>query len=373
MKNFLLCIVSLTLIPSLLIASAAFAGELAGVVKDPNGKLVANAVVAVTPEKPQIVDGRRVRHITHTDAEGYFRFNGLPGGSYGATATFPKRGSAFRGLLSVPETGVLDKQILQLETSESTFEGEIHTPSGMLPEGLIIAANRVSNDAGDTFYGEVHDSHFQISLAPGRYQLAVFAPDWHSSGKIVVVPSLNAKLDFTIFRERGSDPALAVELEKMVTADQDARMRWIQSQDQSHLEETIKVDTGNVARLREIIATKGWPGAELVGTAGAEAAWLIVQHEDGPLLEQCLPWLKAEAERGGLAWPTVALSIDRVLIAEGKKQLYGSQAEIKDGKVELQPVEDEPHLDERRAQVGLEPIAEYKAQLLKFYTPASTN
>jgi len=366
-------LVSIVLISLLVISTATFAGELTGVVKDPNGKPLANAIVAATPEKPQMVDGHRVRHITHTDAEGNFKFNDLPRGSYGATATFPKLGSAFLGLLSVPETGTLDKQIFQLGTSASTFEGEIHAPSGLIPEGLIVAANRVSNDAGDTFYGEVHDSHFQISLAPGRYQLAVIAPDWSSLGKMVVVPSPKAKVDFAIFRERGSDPALAVELEKMAAADQDARMHWIQAQDQSHSEETKKVDAGNVARLREIIATKGWPGAELVGTTGAEAAWLIVQHEDGPLLEQCLPWLKAEAERDGLAWSTVALSIDRVLIVEGKKQRYGSQAEIKDGKVELQPVEDEAHLDERRAQIGLGPIAEYKAQLLKLYTPAATN
>jgi hypothetical protein len=79
--------------------------------------------------------------------------------------------------------------------------------------------------------------------------------------------------------------------------------------------------------------------------------------------------MKAAADKGELAWSTVALSVDRDLLNDKKKQLYGSQVNIENGKVDLLPVEDEAHLDERRAKVGLEPIAEYKANILKLYEP----
>jgi hypothetical protein len=52
---------------------------------------------------------------------------------------------------------------------------------------------------------------------------------------------------------------------------------------------------------------------------------------------------------------------------EGRPQLYGTQFNNVDGKLELHPIEDAEHVDERRAMLGLEPLAEYKAQLLRFY------
>src|SRR6516165_7036469 len=37
----------------------------------------------------------------------------------------------------------------------------------------------------------------------------------------------------------------------------------------------------NAARLRELIAEHGWPGEDIAGKDGAEAAWLIAQHAVG--------------------------------------------------------------------------------------------
>src|SRR5688500_11170778 len=41
------------------------------------------------------------------------------------------------------------------------------------------------------------------------------------------------------------------------------------------------VHADNARRLKEVIAQFGWPGRDLVGEDGAEAAWLIVQHAIG--------------------------------------------------------------------------------------------
>jgi hypothetical protein len=55
----------------------------------------------------------------------------------------------------------------------------------------------------------------------------------------------------------------------------------------------------------------------------------------------------------------------------GEKQLYGSQlkSDPATGKLELWPVEDEAHVDQRRAAVGLPPLAQYLAAFGLQYTP----
>jgi hypothetical protein len=51
---------------------------------------------------------------------------------------------------------------------------------------------------------------------------------------------------------------------------------------------------------------------------------------------------------------------DRVLNAEGKKQLYGTMIFVKpDGTFAPNPIEDEANVDKRRAELGLQPLAEY--------------
>ena len=71
---------------------------------------------------------------------------------------------------------------------------------------------------------------------------------------------------------------------------------------------------------------------------------------------------KHEVSQRDLAYLT-----DRVLLAEGKKQIYGSQFQQKDGKLLPSPIEDEANVDKRRKEVGLNPLAEYAKQLAETY------
>jgi hypothetical protein len=372
-RKYLISFPLLTL--SMLLAdTSAEAGGLAGIVMDPDGKPLANAIVAanaMTPERT--ANGDAVRHITRTDANGRFVMSDLPGGAYGATVTFPHLAPVFAGKLSIPVEGVLDNQSFQLGRGAATIEGTLRAASGTLPDGLVVAAERISTDQGDVFFGEILRGRFQLSLLPGQYVVAAKARGWSSIGlqKNIAATSGTMVLDLSLHREQGSAPLLAAEIEAMETADQEVRNRWIQSQDAAHQQEMAEVDAKNEARIKEIIREHGWPSADLVGQRAVHAAWVLVQHASPALLKACLPGMKAAADRGELPWSTVALSIDRDLMHDGKKQLYGSQVYSGTAReVVLYPVEDEAHLDERRANVGLGPIAEYKAELLKFYQPA---
>mgnify|MGYP003545000465 CR=1 FL=1 len=113
--------------------------------------------------------------------------------------------------------------------------------------------------------------------------------------------------------------------------------------------------------MEEIIRQHGWPGKSLVGDEASLAAFLIIQHADYEYQKKYFPLINEAKKQGEIDPRHVALLEDRILMREGKKQIYGSQLKRneKTGKYEMWPVEDEENLDKRRAAVGLEPIAEY--------------
>lgn len=52
---------------------------------------------------------------------------------------------------------------------------------------------------------------------------------------------------------------------------------------------------------------------------------------------------------------------DKVRVHDGRPQLYGTQfRRHADGSIEFLPIEDQENVDSRRAEVGLEPIEEYR-------------
>jgi hypothetical protein len=123
-------------------------------------------------------------------------------------------------------------------------------------------------------------------------------------------------------------------------------------------------DRERTDRLREIVAAHGWPGSDLVGADGATAAWVIAQHSDhDPAFQQEVLELMRSAVDAGLADVTeLAYLADRVAVNTGGKQTYGTQVGgCVDGVAQPAPLEDPDGVDERRAEVGLEPLAEYLA------------
>ncbi len=91
-----------------------------------------------------------------------------------------------------------------------------------------------------------------------------------------------------------------------------------------------ELDDSRLIRMKEIVAKYGWPGRSLVGTEAATATYLIVSHavRDVAFQKLALEAMKklpqCEVEHTHLASLT-----DRVLINEGKKQLYGEMILVK--------------------------------------------
>jgi hypothetical protein len=162
------------------------------------------------------------------------------------------------------------------------------------------------------------------------------------------------------------DGDLSAELLERANRDQAARLALPPGHGLPEWEATVApVDRDNTTWLREVIGRHGWPGRELVGEAGALAAFLLAQHAPPDLQEECLPLLEEAVARGDASPVHLAYLLDRVLMHRGEPQVYGTQYHgVGNGPLKMWTVRDPAGLDQRRAAVGLEPEAAYRARLL---------
>ncbi|MFK0120109.1 DUF6624 domain-containing protein [Streptomyces sp. NPDC090994] len=160
------------------------------------------------------------------------------------------------------------------------------------------------------------------------------------------------------------DHDLAAEFHRRAEDDQAARRLAAETHDGREMR---RIDLDNTAWLQQVIVERGWPGVALVGEQGADAAWLLAQHADlAPAFQrQALDLLKAAVAAGDAPPRHLAYLTDRVLVAAGEPQLYGTQYthEPDGSNLRPQPIADPDRLDERRAAMGLEPAAEYDRRM----------
>jgi hypothetical protein len=169
-----------------------------------------------------------------------------------------------------------------------------------------------------------------------------------------------------------SEPALRDELLARMAKDRAAReaVERTDFRDAEALARVRAVDADNTARMKALVAGGGWPTRSRVGERGAEAAWLLVQHADADLAfqKQCLALLQRAHAAGEAAARHVAYLTDRVLVAEGKPQRYGTQFHRPEGAPVPQPLEDSAQVDARRAAMGLGTLADHTRQLEQLAT-----
>lgn len=160
-------------------------------------------------------------------------------------------------------------------------------------------------------------------------------------------------------------PALRESLLEMEREDQ--AVRFADLQNPQAVEKLFAVDAGNLVRIKKLVATRGFPTVEMVGQDGFNAAWLLVQHADrDPAFQQQV--LDVLIEERLIAGEQLALLTDRVVVAQGKPQRYGSQFTEKDGHRIPRPIE-EPieKLDDRRKAMGMMPFADYRCAMDVMY------
>ena len=147
------------------------------------------------------------------------------------------------------------------------------------------------------------------------------------------------------------------------------RLRESERDELDHLLATMQdTDHENTQWLKTVVQQYGWPTRTMVGKKGANAAWVLVQHADAEpqFQRQCLD-LMTKLPKEEVSQQDFGRLTDRVLIAEGKKQIYGTFHHIVDGKLLPFPIEDEANVEKRRVNLGFPPLSEELKGLQKTY------
>lgn len=261
---------------------------------------------------------------------------------------------------TAPEGGNLRVSTRFDLASGSRDIGLLLTPAGKFVE---IPLFRVSAPGGVPAAG----------AAPSGIQVRMDGqpPAGGVSGSVVPAPPAGG--------EAVANPALRDELLAMKDEDQHYR-RMIMAgvapgerpnPDPELLRRMRQADSANLERLVAIIEQHGWPGTSMVGRDASVAAFLILQHADPVTQDRYLPLLRQAVEQRELYPGLLATLEDRVRVHHGQPQLYGTQLREnrETGRMELFTIEDEARVDERRAAVGLPPLAEYLRMMGIAYTP----
>lgn len=129
--------------------------------------------------------------------------------------------------------------------------------------------------------------------------------------------------------------------------------------------EMERVDSLNQTMVFDILDNDGWPSN--LSDKANRAIWIVIDHSDLTSRSKYVSFVRAKADEGILDKSDYAMLNDRVLMEEGKPQVYGTQIKMAatfDGEdmamqLYLWPVENPDALDSLRRSVGLSPIEEY--------------
>lgn len=159
--------------------------------------------------------------------------------------------------------------------------------------------------------------------------------------------------------EMRSLPLVAVDCNNLVNildavyrADQETRLS-------SGIDDAI--DRQNLQTVISIIKKCGMPTTASTSEKSMRAIWLVFQHSPHEFRKAYYPLLQEAAANGDIRASSMALMEDRLLMGEGESQTYGSQLRGSGpgGSFELWKIKDPEYVDQRRASVGLGPLAEY--------------
>jgi hypothetical protein len=185
-------------------------------------------------------------------------------------------------------------------------------------------------------------------------------------------PTTPPDQDITWLRAKLANMAALDQLARAILAG--PQLRELAADDRQILDHALtarlkEVDAMNRVTLSALVKTHGWFTIDRYGAQTDHDAWLIVQHADADpdFQRQMLTLLEPLAARGATDPKNFAYLFDRVAVSwndssQRKLQRFGTQGQCSGpGAWEPLPVEDPEHLEERRAQAGLEPMTTYKA------------
>lgn len=127
-----------------------------------------------------------------------------------------------------------------------------------------------------------------------------------------------------------------------------------------------KIDSTNIKRIDKIIEKYGYPGKSLVGEPENTAAWYVIQHSTK--IEKYFPLIKKAGKKNELPKTLVAMMEDRLLVQQGKEQIYGTQGSgfntKKGWTMIIHPIKNPEKVNKLRKKVGFTQTVEENAKRL---------
>jgi len=173
------------------------------------------------------------------------------------------------------------------------------------------------------------------------------------------LPSALAQRDET---RTFSAPELRSELQRRFEEDQRERQRLLaHPQDRNIVDGVRRMDENNLAWLRKLVSDSGIPTVAQVGESGVHWAWLLVQHaDDDPAFQLSVQPVFAQRQAAGeLPADDLARLTDRILVAAGKPQRFGTQFDWYSGRFKPKGVVDMADIESNRRELGLMSLADY--------------
>lgn len=167
---------------------------------------------------------------------------------------------------------------------------------------------------------------------------------------------LNKSLMYQLDTIHKDDQKYRIEIEVLIK-----KFGWESNEIHSLIKAMNETDSANLIKVEAILDNYGWLGNEIIGNKGNSTLFLVLQHADQLTQEKYLPMMREAVLNGKAKASNLALMEDRILLRQGKKQIYGTQIGM-DNQTKLyyvSPLEDPKNVDKRRASMGLEPLAEY--------------
>lgn len=112
-------------------------------------------------------------------------------------------------------------------------------------------------------------------------------------------------------------------------------------------------------RLKTLIEKYGFPTIEMVGEEACAAALRLILHAiSQPEFMRAQETVLIDlAKQNQVPKRYVAVLMDRIRFYEGRKQIYGTNADWdENGVLRVTPIEDEARVNERRRSMDLEPL-----------------
>lgn len=117
----------------------------------------------------------------------------------------------------------------------------------------------------------------------------------------------------------------------------------------------------NEKKIIEMLDNEGWPDKKIIGEQGNLTICNVIQHSAIAIRQKYLPMMREAVKENNLHPRFLARAEDRLATDRGELQIYGGQVKFypETKTFNVWPIFEPENVDKRRAEIGLEPMAEF--------------